>query len=82
MHRVVRRRAANHRLQYAIYHWARIAIQHDLVSKSKNAALRARGHGHARALRGIADRLLKVACTVLTNQQIFDHDHPRHELAA
>ena len=82
MHRVVRRRAVNHRLQYAIYHWAQIAVQHDPVSKNKYAALRARGHGHARALRSIADRLLKVACTMLTNQQIFDHDHPRHELAA
>ena len=82
MHRVVRRRAVNHRLQYAIYHWARIAVQHDPVSKNKYAALRAKGHGHAKALRSIADRLLKVACTMLTNQQIFDHDHPRHELAA
>ena len=82
MHRVVRRRAVNHRLQYAIYHWARIAVQHDPVSKNKYAALRARGHGHARALRSIADRLLKVACTMLTNQQIFDQDYPRHELAA
>ena len=82
MHRVVRRRAVNHRLQYAIYHWAQIAVQHDPVSKSKYAALRAKGHGHARALRSIADRLLKVACTMLTNQQIFDQDYPRHELAA
>ena len=50
MHRVVRRRAVNHRLQYAIYHWARIAVQHDPVSKNKYAALRAKGHGHARAV--------------------------------
>ena len=82
MHRVVRRRAVNHRLQYASYHWAQIAVQHDPVSKSKYAALRAKGHSHARALRSIADRLLKVACTMLTNQQIFDQDYPRHELAA
>ena len=34
MHRVVRRRAVNHRLQYAIYHWARIAVQHDQSAKT------------------------------------------------
>ena len=27
MHRVVRRRAVNHRLQYAIYHWVHILIE-------------------------------------------------------
>ena len=42
----------------------------------------ARGHRHARALRGVADRLLKVTCAMLENQQLFDHDYPKHELAA
>ena len=69
---VVRRLAAHNRLQHAVYHWASVAIQHDAVSKSKYAALRARGHRHARALRGVADRLLKVACTMLENRTLFD----------
>ena len=83
MYRVVRRRAVNHRLQYAIYHWAQIAIQHDPVSKNKirRSALPGAMATQGR-LRSIADRLLKVACTMLTNQQIFDQDYPRHELAA
>lgn len=40
----------------------------DAVSKAKYAALRGRGHGHARALRSAADRLLAVACTMLRTQ--------------
>ena len=62
---VVRRHAVNPRLQQAIHHWARTAVQHDPVSKAKYTALRARGHRHTRALRSVADRLLKVTCTML-----------------
>ena len=64
---VVRRLAVHNRLQNAVYHWAGSAIQHDAVSKAKYAALRARGHGHTRALRSVADRLLAVACAMLEN---------------
>lgn len=68
--RVVLMRQASHvRLRY---HWARVAVQHDDRSRAKYAALRARGHGHGRALRSIADRLLAVACTMLKNQTAFD----------
>ena len=49
--------SAHARLRDAVYHWARVAIQHDPVSKAKYAALRGRGHGHARALGPVADRL-------------------------
>ncbi len=64
---VVRRRAINTQLQNAIYHWARVACQHDAVSKTKYAGLfvAREGHRHARALRSVADRLLKVACVLL-----------------
>ena len=46
---VVRRRAVNNRLQTALYHWTRVALQHDPVSRAKYNTLRARGHRHARA---------------------------------
>ena len=69
---VIRRLAAHNRLQDAVYHWAGVAIQHDPVSKAKYAALRARGHGHARALRSVADRLLGVACAMLQSQTVYD----------
>ena len=79
---VVRRLAAHNRLQDAVYHWASVAIQHDAVSKAKYAALRARGHRHARALRSVADRLIAVACAMLENQTLFAPDHPRQRHAA
>ena len=55
-----------------MYHWARIAVQHDAASKAKYAALRGRGHSHGRALRSVADRLLNVACAMLKAGTLFD----------
>ena len=69
---VVRRLAAHNRLRCAMHHWAAVAVQHDAVSKAKYTALRARGHGHARSLRSVADRLLAVACAMLQNRTMFD----------
>ena len=79
---VVRRYACNTRLARAVYHWARIAIQHDPTSRRKYAALRQRGHSHGRALRGVADRLLYVLCTLLKTQTLFDPGHQSPQLAA
>jgi transposase len=72
---VLRRYACNARLRNALFHWARGAIQHDPVSKRRYAELRQRGHGHARALRTIGDRLLYVLCTLLQRQQLYDPDY-------
>jgi transposase len=69
---VLMRQAVHVRLRNSVYHWARIAVQHDPRSRAKYAALRARGHGHGRALRSVADRLLAVACTMLLQQTTFD----------
>ena len=69
---VIRRQACSNRLAMAMYHWARVAIQHDMRSKAKYAALRARGHSHGRALRSVADRLLNVACAMLKNGTLFN----------
>jgi len=69
---VVRRLACNGRLRNAAYYWASNAIQYDATSRAKYNALRARGHGHARALRSVADRLLYVACTMLKKGTLFD----------
>ncbi len=70
--RVEMRQACSHRLREALYHWARVATQHDLRSKARYAALRARGHSHGRALRSVADRLLAVACAMLKTRTLFD----------
>jgi transposase len=72
---VVMRYAAHVRLRNTVYHWARVAIQHDPRSRSRYTALRQRGHSHGRALRGVADRLLNVACVLLQRQTTFDPDH-------
>ena len=77
--RVSLRRASHRRLRNATYHWARVASQKDPVCKAKYQVLRSRGHGHARSLRSVADRLLKVACTMLRDQTLFD---PWHASAA
>jgi transposase len=69
---VIRRLACHPRLRNAVYHWARVAVQHDDKSRAKYDALRARGHNHARALRSVADRLLAVACAMLKNGTLFD----------
>jgi len=69
---VVRRYACNRRLANATYHWAQNAIQHDPTSRAKYDALRAKGHGHARALRSVVDRLLNVACAMLNSGTPFD----------
>lgn len=68
---VVQRRACHRRLSNAAYHWARVAIQHDPVSRIKYDRLRARGHRHARALRAVADRLLAMACAMLRDQTLY-----------
>jgi transposase len=77
---VVMRNACHLRLRNAVYHWARVAIQHDAVSRSRYAALRKRGHSHGRALRSVADRLLAVACAMLTHRRLFDPNHATREV--
>ena len=72
---VVMRYAAQVRLRQAVFHWARVAIVRDPKSRSRYEALRARGHSYGRALRGVADRLLGVACVLLRRQVLFDPNH-------
>ena len=74
-HTVIMRRAAHNRLRNTFYHWARIAIQHDPKGRSRYVALRHRGHSHGRAIRGVADRLLNLACTLLQRQTVFDPNY-------
>jgi transposase len=71
---VVMRYAAQVRLRQAVFHWARVAVVHDPKSRSRYEALRARGRSYGRALRGVADRLLGVACALLRRQVLFGPD--------
>ena len=69
---VSRRLACNKRLQNAVHHWSRVAIQHDTAARRRYDALRRRGHRHARALRSVGDRLLYALCTSLRRQTTYD----------
>lgn len=73
---VIRRHTCHPRLANAIYHWARVIVQHGQTSRAKYAALRSRGHTHARALRSVADRLLAIACAMLRDRHLFDPAKP------
>jgi transposase len=78
---VVRRHACNKRLAQAVYHWARVAKQHDPTSAKRYEELRRRGHSHGRALRSLADRLLYVLCTLLKRQVLFDPNFRASQVA-
>ena len=62
---VLFRRARSQPLNNALHHWARIAVLRDPHSKDHYDRLRSRGHGHARALRGVMDRILPTAIAML-----------------
>lgn len=79
---VVRRLACNRRLQSAVHHWSRVAIQHDAAARRRYDALRQRGHGHARALRSVGDRLLYALCTTLKRQTPYDATYKSAPTAA
>jgi hypothetical protein len=81
---VQQRQACNRRLREAIYHWARVASCYDPRSKQHYAALRAVGHSHGRAIRGLADRLLAVLMAMLRTRQPYDATKRQalHPLAA
>jgi transposase len=74
-HFVCMRRACNPRLRFAYYHWGRVALIHDSHTKQHYARLRAKGHSHGRALRGVVDRLLTVAVAMLRNGVPYQADH-------
>jgi transposase len=69
---VLMRRGINQRLRNALYHWARVSVIFDPPSKKHYAAMRACGHSHGRALRGMADRWLKTLTSMLTTRTLYD----------
>nr|WP_234887051.1 IS110 family transposase [Sinorhizobium terangae] len=69
---VVRRQACHDRLANAMYPWARLAVQHDLRSRSKYPPFEAEVTATVEPLRSVADRLLAVACAMLKTGTTFD----------
>lgn len=66
------RYACNRRLRHALFHGARTSIQHDKPARAYYHALRARGHRHARALRSVADRWLRILVAMLRAGSLYD----------
>jgi len=66
------RSACKRRLRDALYHWARVSIQRDPSARTYYTALRTRGHGHARALRSVADRWLRILVAMLKTRTLYD----------
>jgi len=69
---IVMRQSCNRRLKNALYHWSRVSSQCDPRSKQHYAELRAKGHSHGRALRGVADRLLAMLVAMLESGTTYD----------
>ena len=66
------RYACNHRLREALFHWARTSIQHDATARAYYDRVRARGHQHARALRSVANRWLRILTAMLSTGTVYD----------
>jgi transposase len=66
------RYACKRRVRTALYNWSRVSIQHDAPARTYYDALRARGHSHARALRSVADRWLRILVAMLKSGQLYD----------
>jgi transposase len=77
---VAMRRSGNGRLRAAVFHWARNSIRFDARCRAHYTRLRLR-HGHARALRGVGDRLLDLLIAMLTSGTVYDPARRRVECA-
>jgi transposase len=66
------RYACKPRLRDALFHWARTSIQADAAARAYYDHVRARGHRHARALRSVADRWLRILVAMLRDRSLYD----------
>lgn len=66
------RYACKGRLREAGYHWARTSLQHDAMARDYYQRLRRRGHNHARALRSVSDRWLRILIAMLHTRTLYD----------
>ena len=66
------RYACNSRLRNALHHWAFRSLSVDRPARAYYDAAPARGLGHARALRSLADRWLRILIAMLTARTLYD----------
>jgi transposase len=65
------RRACNGRLRNAMFHAAQAAVRHDPTFKRYLEKLLAAGHGRPRALRSVADKMLRVLVAMLSDGSLY-----------
>jgi len=73
------RRGCSPRLRDALFHSVSCHVQWDPHSRGQYDKLRAAGHGHARAVRGVADRFLYLVVALLKKGTLYD---PQRRVAA
>jgi hypothetical protein len=69
------RYACNERLRNAFHYWAQAAKDHDDVAKARYVEHRKAGQSHGRALRSVAERLLRVLMAMLKAGTLYDPTH-------
>jgi transposase len=66
------RYACSQRIRQAVFHWAGRSIMFESRSRQHYDRLRTCGHGHARVLRGVGDRLLAMLVAILRSGKPYD----------
>lgn len=62
-------------LREALFHWAQCSIRArggDQAAREYYTRLRAKGHSHARALRSVGDRWLRILVSMLKSRTLYD----------
>ena len=77
-----KRRAVNRHGQNALYHFAMAAIAADPGFQRQKEVLKARGHNHARILRTLGDRLLRIFFAMQRDKTLYDPERTLQRAAA
>ena len=77
-----KRRAVNRHGQNALYHFAMAAIAADPGFQRQKEVLKARGHNHARILRTLGDRLLRIFFAMQRDKTLYDPERTLQKAAA
>lgn len=77
-----KRRAVNRHGQNALYHFAMAAIAADPGFQHQKEVLKARGHNHARILRTLGDRLLRIFFAMQRDKTLYDPERTLQKATA
>ncbi|MDE3260468.1 MAG: IS110 family transposase [Acidobacteriota bacterium] len=77
-----KRRAVNRYGQNALYHFSAAAIAADPGFQRQKEVLKARGHNHARILRTLGDRILRIFFAMQRDRTLYDPERTLRKVAA